>query len=55
MLLALDPDSSPGTVVFSVINTNAGTFDVAAYAAGRHDTQPPLEGTSSTPGALGAA
>ena len=55
MLLALDLDSSPGTVVFSVINANADTFDVAAYAAGRNDTQPLLEDTSSTPGALGAA
>ena len=55
MLLALDLDSSPGTVVFSVINTNADTFDVAAYAAGRNDTQSPLGDASSTPGALGAA
>ena len=55
MLLALDPDSSPGVIVFSVINMNADTFDAAAYAAayaaraGRNATD-----ASSTPGAEGA-
>ena len=51
MLLALDLDSSPGVIVFSVIDMNADTFDAAAYAAraGRNTTD-----ASSTPGAAGA-
>ena len=42
MVLALDLDTSPGVVKFSVINLNMSTFDADAYTAvlGQNATQP---------------
>jgi len=42
MVLALDLDTSPGVMKFSVINLNTSTFDADAYTAvlGQNATQP---------------